>query len=217
MALRSGGSGGASPAGSAGQVQYTDGTALAASPLYREDANTIAQRNGTTAQKHYIYNTWTDASNYERLALSWASNTPSIRTEKAGTGVQRSLTLGVDSDLVRLTTGRWGPENNGALDLGGSSNSWLRLYMDYTNTATIGAVTINKAAGRVNIASGATSVVVTNSRCTAAAHVQAWPSQADANNPYVTSVVPGAGTFTVTVNTAPAANQSYDFFIINAD
>jgi hypothetical protein len=55
--------------------------------LYRDAANTFAQRNATTAQTWRIYGTWTDASNYERLSLSHTTGTGSvIAAETAGTG-----------------------------------------------------------------------------------------------------------------------------------
>jgi hypothetical protein len=62
--------------------------------LLRDAANTLAQRNSTTAQTYRLYNTYTDASNYERLALVWDSNTAKIQTEAAGTGTLRDLFVG---------------------------------------------------------------------------------------------------------------------------
>lgn len=98
-------SGGGSPAGSAGQVQYTDGSAFAAAPLW-VSANTVEQYNGASAQVSYIYNTRTNGSNYERGFVRWASNVCEFGAEGAGTGSNMRT--------VRLTT--W----NGAskLDLG---------------------------------------------------------------------------------------------------
>ena len=68
--------------------------AASIAPLVVEDANTIAQRNGTTAQASYLYNTRTDASNYERGFMRWASNVLEIGTEKAGTGTARGISIG---------------------------------------------------------------------------------------------------------------------------
>ncbi len=62
--------------------------------LTRDAANTFAQRNSTTAQAFRIYNTYTDASNYERASLYWSSNVTRIQTEAAGTGTVRSLAFG---------------------------------------------------------------------------------------------------------------------------
>jgi hypothetical protein len=71
------------------------GFAVAASAattfLRGEGDNTLSQRNGAAAQTSRIYNTFTDGSNYERLAFKWTSNTFQIQPEAAGTGVVRPL------------------------------------------------------------------------------------------------------------------------------
>lgn len=61
--------------------------------LYRDAAAIIAQRNGTNAQTFRLYNTHTDASNYERLSIGWATNVIRIGAANAGTGTARVLTL----------------------------------------------------------------------------------------------------------------------------
>jgi hypothetical protein len=55
---------------------------------FRRDgaANTLAQRNGTNAQTFRVYNTFTDASNYERGFFRYVSNQLEIGHEAAGTG-----------------------------------------------------------------------------------------------------------------------------------
>jgi hypothetical protein len=57
--------------------------------LTRDAANTLAQRNGTAAQTSRVYNTFTDASNYERLSTTWSSNVCYTKPENAGTGSAR--------------------------------------------------------------------------------------------------------------------------------
>jgi hypothetical protein len=52
---------------------------------------TIEHRNSTTSQKYNIYNTYTDASNYERAALKWDSNNFTFSTEALGTGTVRNF------------------------------------------------------------------------------------------------------------------------------
>ena len=69
----------------ANSIQFTDST------LIRDAANVLALRNGVNAQQLSIYNTFTDASNYERLELLWSSNTATIRAAAAGTGTLRNL------------------------------------------------------------------------------------------------------------------------------
>jgi len=62
--------------------------------LYRDAAQTLAQRNSTNAQTFNIYNTYTDSSNYERGFLKWNSNVLEIGAEELGTGTLRGVKLG---------------------------------------------------------------------------------------------------------------------------
>jgi hypothetical protein len=64
--------------------------------IRRDAANTLAQRNATNAQTFRLYNTFTDASNYERGFMKWNGNVLEIGTEAAGTGASR---------LVRINSG----------------------------------------------------------------------------------------------------------------
>lgn len=90
-----------------------------------------------------------------------------------------------------------------------------RFYLQYTNTATVGAVTINKPKMRVNIATAGTSVVVTNSLVTAASTVLCQASTND-TTAQVKNVVPAAGSFTLTT-VAVTAQTSFDCVLFNAD
>lgn len=54
-------------------------------------ANLIEQRNGVNAQDSRIYNTFTDASNYEYAFIKFASNIFRIGMNVAGTGVERDF------------------------------------------------------------------------------------------------------------------------------
>lgn len=78
----------ATPAGSSGQAQYNNASAFGALNLWREDANTHARRNSTTTQVDYFYKTYTDGSNYERLAIlpGAAAGWMQIVAQTAGTG-----------------------------------------------------------------------------------------------------------------------------------
>jgi hypothetical protein len=70
--------------------------------LYRDAADTLAQRRSTNPQAFRAYNTYTDASNYERGKIAWESNVLRIGTEKAGTGSARALELQTDG-VTRVT------------------------------------------------------------------------------------------------------------------
>jgi hypothetical protein len=87
--------------------------------LLRDAADTLAQRRSTNAQTFRIYNTFTDASNYERGKLEWSSNVFRIGTEKAGTGSARALELQTDG-TTRLTIGATGAATfSGSVNVGG--------------------------------------------------------------------------------------------------
>lgn len=63
--------------------------------LWRDAAGTLAQRNGTAAQASRIYNTYTSATNFERLNIRWTSNEAIIDTEAgSGGGTLRGLRIG---------------------------------------------------------------------------------------------------------------------------
>jgi hypothetical protein len=62
--------------------------------LINDDNDVLAQRRTTNPQTYRLYNTYTNASNYERLALKWGSNVCTITTEALGTGTLRGLKIG---------------------------------------------------------------------------------------------------------------------------
>jgi hypothetical protein len=124
--------GGGSPGGSDTQVQFNDGgvfggdagltfnktlgslslnatgqLAFSNDLFLRRDgaANTLAQRNGTNAQTFRLYNTFTDASNYERGFMRWNSNVLEIGAEGAGTGSKRNLSIAAGTGNVKIFGG----------------------------------------------------------------------------------------------------------------
>ena len=82
--------------------------------LRRDAANTLALRNGTAEQSFNVYNTYTDASNYERAVLRWSGNALIIGTENLGTGTLRATTLtGSTVSLKSGATSRWQVDTSG--------------------------------------------------------------------------------------------------------
>lgn len=86
--------------------------------LERDAANTLSQRNGTTAQACYTYNSYTDASNYERGAFDWItnSNVLTVGTQKAGTGGTRDLAVysdGGSTYVAKNAANLWFQTNDG--------------------------------------------------------------------------------------------------------
>ena len=78
-----------------GGFQWDNGSGVVAG-LYFDAFNTVGIRNGINAQTFRVYNTYTNATNYERLALS----ANRIAYEYAGFGVSRDLTIQSTGNLV---------------------------------------------------------------------------------------------------------------------
>ena len=114
-------------------------------PVYvtRDGAGILAQRNGINPQTSRIYNTFTDASNYERATIGWSSNVLQIGTEAAGTGIRRSINLNYTTtidgnsrtNVPALTITNVGAGDGGLL-VGqlqvGYQQDWTRLTAFYT-------------------------------------------------------------------------------------
>lgn len=83
------------------------------------------------------------------------------------------------------------------------------------STGTPGAATINKPAGKVAIALGTSSVVVTNSLVTTSSSIIATLNTTDATLLYIKSVVPGSGSFTITGNANSTAAVNVSFLVFN--
>lgn len=184
--------------------------------LCRDAANTLALKNGTTAQELRIYGTTTGS----KYLILKHDGTDAYLSASSGQILYVDLTnvfrIKINSNIrAEFGQGYFGPGSNGGITLGSGDTGFGALFLDYTNTATIGAVTINKASGRVRIAAAGTSVVVTNSLVTAATHVFAVASTADATA-RVTSVVPAAGSFTINT-VAVTAETTFDFLVISSD
>lgn len=101
---------------------FTSGDIGTASDLFirRDAANTLAQRNGVNAQTFRVYNTFTDASNYERGVIEWSSNILNIGTQAAGTGAARNVRFligGVPAWLFN-SGAHFIPAQNNAFDIG---------------------------------------------------------------------------------------------------
>ena len=88
-------------------------------PIFLQSGNhTVEQYNTTNPQTFRLYNTLTDASNYERAKIAWSSNVLQIGTEKAGTGSARNLELVVDGTtrMIIDTSGQVGIGNGVSLN-----------------------------------------------------------------------------------------------------
>lgn len=86
--------------------------------VFRDAANTLAQRNGTAAQESRVYGTFTDASNHRRLAMGMSSaGVAFLRPEGAGTGASGNVL-----HISGLPTSNPGPgilwNNAGTIEVG---------------------------------------------------------------------------------------------------
>lgn len=87
-------------------------------------------------------------------------------------------------------------------------------YVDFTNTATVGAVTINKAAGKAIVGAGTASTVVTNSLVTANSQVICTVNTNDATA-ILKNCTPAAGSFTITTTANATADTNVAFIVFN--
>lgn len=93
------------------------------------------------------------------------------------------------------------------------------IYVNIVDSSgTPGNVTNNGGKGRVAIAAGQSSIVVTNSVTNASASVYAVINQAtaDATLTHIVRAVPAAGSFTIYGNAAATANVVVDFIVFGA-
>jgi len=126
----------ASPGGSSGQITYNNAGTADGSPLWRDDANTVTQRNSTNAQSARWANTWTDSSNYELAYAAWSGNAFGIGTLSAGSGVTRNLRIYASNNSSRYwqidSNGNWTANNAGmgftGVFNGGSNNYFAIIY-----------------------------------------------------------------------------------------
>ena len=74
--------------------------------LYRDAANTLAQRNAGIGQTFRIYNTYTSATNFERGQVGWSTNVFIVGTEKGSSiGTARPMHFQTDGTTrVAITT-----------------------------------------------------------------------------------------------------------------
>lgn len=83
-----------------------------------------------------------------------------------------------------------------------------------TTAGTTGAQTIDKPAGSVNFAAGATTLVVTNSLVSATSNIFA-EVQTNDTTAIIKNVIPGAGSFTIRLNAAATAETRVAFWVTN--
>lgn len=141
----------------------SNSTTFADSSLFREDANTIAQRNGTTLQTNYNYETFTDTSNYSRLRTAYdaTAGTFVLNTQAAGTGTLRAFKIIIGGTLTsgfRFANDEFTPIVSLGKNLGSSSLPFDAVYGHGFLTTTAGDANLN-IGGRAAITSPSSNIV----------------------------------------------------------
>lgn len=156
-------------------------------------ANIIDVRNGASPQLINLYNTYTDASNYERLQIgAVAGNVYSIITQAAGTGATRDLRIGAGGGyMLWNTSAQLLPDGANARSIGSATIPWATFYAgtSLNLAATNGQnLALQYLTELTTIAASATTD--TTIQMPAGAQIQSVSVR-------VTTVIPTAATFTV--------------------
>lgn len=111
--------------------------------LQREAAGIVALRNGTTAHELRMYGTWTDASNYERLAFRYfaANNAYILVAEALGTGTNKHIQI-MTAGSVRWsfrTDGNLQPVGDQQSSIGDSTHRLLDVFLSRNLLQGVGA------------------------------------------------------------------------------
>ena len=145
-----------SPADGSMQLSNTAVTSYAV--LAVDAANVLALRNGTSAQAFNVYNTYTDASNYERGYARWNAGVYEFGMEALGTGATKHVRLNRATG-ANLYLGDWIDNSSGhflasvdnTYDIGASgANRPRRIYAAgfvVTQSTTVAGLTAAATAG----------------------------------------------------------------------
>lgn len=151
--------------------------------LLRDAANVLALQNSTNPQALRLYNTFTDASNYERGGLTWSGNALVLNTSNLGAGTARGITLSAASGTVSVTS---------ALNASNGGNWSGAPYLGSANNTN--AVHVNNA-GPLTLSSGFTLC---------------WSATSDSNGACSASIVWGAaGVLSTSSILSPAGTVQY--------
>jgi len=109
------------------------------------------------------------------------------------------------------------PLSQGLVALGAANLGWSKINFNYTISNGAGNQTINTPVGSFKIAAGTSSATITNVSVSPNSIVFAQLQSNDATATGVKSVIPAAGSFTITLNANATAQVTVAFFILNTD
>lgn len=139
---------------------YSGETFMARFNLFA-DTNILEQRNGAYGQTLRVYNTYTDALNYERVAFFWAGNVFNISAQRLGTGSERPVQITSTNNTLIVTTSatdglQLNPNNGSNVNVmtGGAAGSLTRglrcgSFFEFTNNRTIANLPSSPTVGMI--------------------------------------------------------------------
>lgn len=204
----------------------SNGTSLTVSSgnLIATRPRVITSIDDTNGNELFLVTATASAVNEFTVANAASGNSPTLSATGAGTDLDINLVPKGTGGVVVGTSPDVGIARNaaGLLEINsGTAAAYRDLkvrqhYVDQTITAggTTGAQTINKAAGTVNFAAAAASLVVTNSLATTSSTIHVTKRTDDATC-QIQSVVPAAGSFTINMTAGCGAETSVGFLVIN--
>lgn len=158
VAFQNAGNGKSKPATPTGSYQYNDTNQWGGGNLFREDANTVAQRNGTTAQTFNFYSTYSGGgTTYSRLAFKFSGSDPTIETESNGGGSGGNLLFKKGSATITFNGSTLSPSTT--LGLGTGTFQWGEIHNRELWIENSGNIRFNGAAGLQSSTDGILGVV----------------------------------------------------------
>ena len=114
--------------------------------------NCSADGKGTNPQTLRIYETYPSTGNYERLTISAASGTNTIKPEAAGTGSASKVDYHLTGSDVRITSGTGSPEGAVSAPVGSEyhrtdGSTGTTLYIKESGTGNTGWVAVASSGG----------------------------------------------------------------------
>lgn len=152
--------------------------------LYRDAAGVLAQRTSTNSQAFRVYNTYTNASNLERIALQFTTYASDryaqLACESLGTGIANMNLVLTPKGAGALIAG---PVPDGTA-VGGNARGQYAIDLQTSRTAAtqVASGTASFAAGSNNTASGANSTAIGNSSAASGSNSLALGYNASATN-----------------------------------
>ena len=137
------------------------GSGIGDTLLYRDNANQLAQRNGTNAQTFRVYDTYTNSTDYHRVAIATARATLSSVSGASVTATNLipagAVVVGVTS---KVTTGLGTSNGTTGYQVGtaASANRWGSITGTAAGTSTDNR---NWTSGTIECFTAATSVIIT--------------------------------------------------------